>query len=508
MSGLVGSLIRWAERHPDALALCDVRSGGADRKLSWLELCNAAAGFGRRLENAPPGAVMVASPNCCETQIALLGGLWAGRDVLPVSPAAPPAALASLIQRAAISTVVGTAALGDGVANPIDPASLWRDSDARTLPAAPGGGGAILVESSGTTGTPKIVRRDAQSLEALGSMVSAALQLEASDRILLTVPLHHSYGIDIGMAGLLTAGCSMEIHERFAPATARTAIEERGITVWPAVPLMFDALSRTGISALRDNERVPTTLRKAVSAGSPLPRRIFDQFERTFGVRIGQIYGASEYGSVTYGDPDAPGFEPASVGMPMPGVTIRIVDLGRNEPDPSLPVGAEGEIWVAAPSRLDRYVDSEEAPASAGFVRSGDLGRIDSAGRLWLTGRVKLLIDVGAQSVNPLEVEEILTRHPQVAEAVVIATGFSDTADRLKAIVVPSPDQTPDLAQLREFASERLAAHKVPRSFELRSDLPRSATGKILRRELQAAAGETRAARLAARKSSGKRRSA
>jgi long-chain acyl-CoA synthetase len=508
VSGLLGSLIRWAERHPDALALCDVRSGGADRKLSWLELCNAAAGFGRRLENAPPGAVMVASPNRCETQIALLGALWAGRDVLPVSPAAPPAALASLVQRAGISSVVGAAALGDGVASPIDPASLWRDSNARTVPAAPGASGAILVESSGTTGTPKIVRRDAQSLEALGSMVSAALQLEASDRILLTVPLHHSYGIDIGLAGLLTAGCSVEIHERFAPATARIAIEERGITVWPAVPLMFDALSRTGISALGDNERIPTTLRKAISAGSPLPRRIFDQFERTFGVRIGQIYGASEYGSVSYGDPDAPGFEPASVGMPMPGVTIRIVDLGRNEPGPSLPVGAEGEIWVAAPSRLSRYVDSEEAPASAGFVRSGDLGRIDSAGRLWLTGRVKLLIDVGAQSVNPLEVEEILTRHPQVAEAVVIATGFSDTADRLKAIVVPSPDQTPDLAQLREFASERLAAHKVPRSFEMRSDLPRSPTGKILRRELQAAEGETRAARLAARKSSGKRRSA
>jgi long-chain acyl-CoA synthetase len=339
-------------------------------------------------------------------------------------------------------------------------------------------------------------------------MVSAALQLQASDRILLTVPLHHSYGIDIGVAGLLTAGCSMEIHEQFTPATARTALEERGITVWPAVPLMFDAVSRTPISVLGNDPRASTTLRRAVSAGSPLPRRIFDQFQRNFGVRIGEIYGASEYGSVTYGDPDAADFEPGSVGMPMPGVTIRSVALGRDEPEPSLPSGAEGEIWVAAPSRLARYVDSEEPAASAGFVRSGDLGRIDSDGRLWLTGRVKLLIDVGAQSVNPLEVEQVLTRHPEIAEAVVIATGFSDTADRLKAIVVPGPDQTPDLAQLRAFARERLAAHKVPRSFEVRSDLPRSASGKILRRELQAAEGETRATRLAARKRSGKRRSA
>lgn len=508
MSGLLGSLIRWAERRPDGLALCETGSGGAERSLSWLQLCNAAAGLGRRLEKAPPGAVMVASPNRCETHIALLGALWAGRDVLPVSPATPPAALAALVQRAGISRVVGDAAIGERVADPIDPASLWRDSDAHGVPAAPGAGGAILLESSGTTGPPKVVRRDAPSLEALGCMVSAALQLQASDRILLTVPLHHSYGIDIGVAGLLTAGCSVEIHEQFTPATARTALEEHGITVWPAVPLMLDAVSRTPISAAGNDPRASTTLRRAISAGSPLPRRIFDQFQRNFGVRIGEIYGASEYGSVTYGDPDAADFEPGSVGMPMPGVTIRSVALGRNEPEPSLPSGAEGEIWVAAPSRLAGYVDSDEAPARAGFVRSGDLGRIDSNGRLWLTGRVKLLIDVGAQSVNPLEVEEVLAQHPEIAEAVVIATGFSDTADRLKAIVVPGPDRTPDLAQLRAFARERLAAHKVPRSFEVRSDLPRSASGKILRRELQAAEGETRATRLAARKRSGKRRSA
>jgi long-chain acyl-CoA synthetase len=172
----------------------------------------------------------------------------------------------------------------------------------------------------------------------------------------------------------------------------------------------------------------------------------------------------------------------------MAGVNILI--LYQDNPDPAHPLspGEEGQVAIHAPSMLSRYVESE-APIVNGYFLTGDLGRLDPHphSNLFITGRLKHLIDIGGTKVNPAEVELILKQHPAVAEAVVIPVPVTQTVSRLKAIVTPSNTIPLDESDLRAFARERLAAFKVPRLIEVRQTLPRSPTGKILRRELEAA---------------------
>jgi long-chain acyl-CoA synthetase len=487
MSQLIRSLDRHACDRPDSPAIRDVDDGGNERILTWRQLRDEAllheSRLGRRRTDRTATVAMLSAPNRIETMAALLGGLWADADVIPVSPELQPAELLDIARRASVTTVVGAASFLETFSGlpveriPLDPPALAARAE---RPAAPTeGGGSILLQSSGTTGPPKIVRRRAAALDAMGEAVRNAVGVRERDAMLLCIPLYHSYGIDHGVLAAITAGCSVELHGRFHPPLVRSAIAERGITLLPAVPLMFDALSRTAAVA-------PThVLRHAISAGSPLPRRIFDQFHRVFGVKIGQLYGSTEFGSVTYNDPSASGFEPGSVGRPMKGVQIRILDPSDLRIDRPLPAGAEGHIAVSSPSLLSDYVDDPADPTSDGFFLTGDLGRFDEWGCLHLTGRVKLLIDVGSRKVNPLEVESVLTDHRAVSQAVVVATPFSDTAHRLKAIVVPESGCSIDAEELKCFARARLSSYKVPRSIEIRTHLPQSPSGKILRSELQ-----------------------
>ena len=228
---------------------------------------------------------------------------------------------------------------------------------------------------------------------------------------------------------------------------------------------MYEMMTSVG-----DARSMPS-LRKAYSAGGPLPRSLFDRFLDRFGHRVGQLYGATEIGSVTFSDPTREDFDPSSVGRPMTDVEIDI---------------AEGEVQIMASSMFSGYVDERMDLSNGGFFPTGDLGHVTERGDLVITGRSKLLIDVGGLKVNPLEVEEILSQHPAVADCVVVPVQLSDTISRVKAIVVASDPQNPPTGDaLRGFVRERLAGYKVPRVIEFRESLPRTATGKVLRQMLQ-----------------------
>jgi long-chain acyl-CoA synthetase len=211
-------------------------------------------------------------------------------------------------------------------------------------------------------------------------------------------------------------------------------------------------------------------MRAAYSAGGPLPRSVFEAFGARLGVRVSQLYGASEIGSVTFNSPGEP-FDPASVGRPMRGVSIRV--LGGND--------GEGEIAVRAASMFSGYLNGE-AGLIDGYFPTGDIGYVDDLGRLFITGRLKLLIDVGGLKVNPLEVESVLMRHPAVEDCVVVPLRQSETVLRLKAVVMLRGGfGSVAIDELRELARGNLSAYKIPRIFEVRDSLPRSAAGKVLR---------------------------
>lgn len=483
-SSLIRSLDQHARLRPDAVAVREIGESGIERSLTWRELRDASFLVGLRLRRLSGGSVvMISSSNSVELLASILGGLWAGVAVLPVSPELPGAELRELVQRSSVAALVGGPAALDLLSAEV-PKAISLGSlplGQRTHPAGGelGGSGSILLHSSGTTGMPKIVRRGAAALDAVGENCRRAIDVRESDTMLLAIPLYHSYGIDLGVLTAVTAGCSIELHRHFDLAIVKTALLERGVTILPAVPLMFDALARAAKPGA-----ATTKLRRAFSAGSPLPRRVFDRFEEIYAIKVGQIYGATEFGSVTFNDPEGEHFDPEQVGLPLNGVQLRIVDRDEPQIDRPLPVGEEGQVAVSSPSMLTEYVDDPASPTTGGFLLTGDLGRLDHRGRLTLTGRTKLMIDVGGLKVNPLEVEAVLTRHPDVREAVAVAVPYSDTSCRLKAIIIPEPGSEVSVDELREFARRHLIHYKVPRSFEIRTTVPRSPTGKILRQQL------------------------
>jgi acyl-CoA synthetase (AMP-forming)/AMP-acid ligase II len=464
-TALIAALEAHAAERPGAIALTDARGA-----VTRAELLAATGALAVRLAALGAGArVLVAASNGRELATALLAALASGAEGMGISPATPRATRAELAaQIGARLLLTDDAAIFE--AERIDFAALL----AAPASAAPlRGDGALLLATSGTTGPPRIARRSARAVDFVAASSARALALGARDRVLLAIPLFHSYGVD-QLGAALIAGARVILHARFNPAALRRALIEADVTHLPCVPTMLAALAR-----LAGPETSAPALRSVCSAGAPLPSRVAEQFRTRFGVAPRQIYGASEVGTVTLSDEHDP---PGCAGRPLPGIDVRI--LAREAPDPEKPLarGEEGVVAIGSPARFDGYVDGSDS-GDACWV-TGDLGRLDERGALWLNGRIGLLIDVGAVKVNPLEVEAVLMRHPAVREAVVLPLAFGETAARLRAVIVPEPGAETTPQELRSFAREHLIDYKVPRVFEIRTDVPRSPSGKILRREL------------------------
>lgn len=471
-----------AAREPAAVAVRYLGPCAEARTvLTYAELDAVSSEVAARLRDRLPRGrvVLINGPNQCEFVIEVVGALKAGMAIFPVGPRLTACELRQAAQRARAVGVIAPPATAA-------PAAAWElravtcdatpPPSTEIAPATP----ALLLQSSGTTGGPKIVRRDGPSLDAVARNVQRAVGLRADDRVLALIPMCHSYGVENALLGPLRAGAEIVAMESFEPALVATVLSDASITVFPGVPFVFQMLANDGGAPLRH------AVRRAYSAGAPLPASVFEGFERRTGISVGQLYGATEIGSVTFNAPEHDAFDPASVGAPMDGVSLRVLDADTPDVERPLPPGAEGHVAVCAPSMLTGYVDDDTPALDRGFFLTGDLGRLDARGRLTITGRIKLQIDIGGAKVNPLAVEEVIKELPGVAECVVVPIAVTETLNRLRAIIVTDPAGTaPSVEAMRRFVRERLASHKVPRVFEVRASLPRSATGKILRRQIE-----------------------
>ncbi|MCP4297377.1 MAG: acyl--CoA ligase [Proteobacteria bacterium] len=482
MTNLFQFLENNAHSQGDRIAFTEYKDGCLQRSFSWIQIRDCTRRIALSLVNETPGSkVMAVMGNRCELLCTILGGIWADQWIIPLPAETPPAQLNRIAEELSISQIIGDKELIDSFGENIS--KKW-DIEDFTLDKGgcpegdPGNGkGSLLLQSSGTTGAPKTVRRDADSLIADGKNICQGIGITERDTLLSVVPLYHSYGIDNSIMAATLSGCNIEIHDRFIPSVIHEVILEGRVSVMPAVPIMLDALTR-GFDA-GDKAK---NLRQVYSAGSPLSANIAEGFNRHYGVRPGQIYGASEFGSVYFNDGTAEPYRPDSIGYPFKDVKVRIVDQqGSNT---VLSPGEEGEIAIAAPSMMTEYIDHAQKPDKDGFLLTGDLGFIDKEGRLNYTGRIKLLIDVAGLKVNPLEVEAVLKEHPSVSDAIVIPIRYSETASRLKAIIVPEEGADIGKKELQNFAGKQLIHYKIPRVFEFRFDVPRSPTGKILRQKL------------------------
>lgn len=517
---LLERLTEHATMRPDAPAIRYRDSDtGQTLSLNYRCLGAAVAKFTRHLQDQlPVGAILVlCGPNRPQYTISFLSALAAGLRLFAVSPESTEVELKRVFQQTIEQTGAAsciaersTLDLVDSLIDigiDLDQVPLNTDADAGDgvevqsatenspvhIQDRESENSQLLLQSSGTTGLPKIVCRSGPSLDAVAANTARAVGMVDTDRILGVLPLCHSYGMEHGLVAPIFAGACVNLYQGFDLKLVSRELETGGATLFPGVPFMYESLAHLDDQADSADQAQAAhaadklgDLRCAYSAGGPLPPSVFETIQKRFGLTIGQLYGATEIGSVTFNPPDDQGFDPASVGYPMDQVVIKILDADDPDVDHPVAAGVEGHVAVCAPSLLAGYLGGTESPLDGGFFLTGDLGRIDDRRRLFITGRIKLMFDVGGKKVSPIEVEQVLMRHPQISEAVVVPMSLSDTLTRLKAVVVAADEsQSVDVAQVRQYCRSQLAPHKVPRLIEVRKQLPKSATGKILRHALE-----------------------
>ena len=334
--------------------------------------------------------------------------------------------------------------------------------------------------SSGSTGRPKRLNRTHGQCAAEADAY-LNLGLGPEDRILAAVPLFHTWGMGACIFGSAVSGATMVILEDPHPFLLRRhraleLIENEGITFFPGVPFNFRLLAEA------PGEADLSSLRLVFSAGMALPREAFEAFGNRFGVLVRQLYGSTETGMIAANLSPDPVATFESVGTPVKGVELQIVDDG-GEP---VPDGEEGEVTVASPAMTEGYTDLPELNLEAfrgGRFFTGDLGRLDPDGALYIVGRKKLLIETGGFKIDPIEVEAVIDEFPGVAESVVVGVDTDVPGEQMvKAVVVRDGDC--EERELLRFCKGKLANFKVPKSVEFRSEIPRSPLGKVLRKYL------------------------
>jgi long-chain acyl-CoA synthetase len=455
-----------------------------DRAWSYSELLNdvqrCAAGL-RRAGVQWGDGVVVALPNSPELVVAAFATFAVGGVLAPLNPRYKAEEVAQHLQLCRPRVVVHAADIEavysrSGAVLISDLRVLSGDA-ASTEPEGTALTG-LYMFSSGSTGKSKRITRTQQQVLAEFDALSACLQLRASDCVLCAVPLFHAHGFCNAMLAALLSGATLLIAPgEFNPRATLKLLSEHAVSIFPAVPFMFQLMSDTALDAAIDL----SALRWAISAGAALPETTAQNFEARFGRRIGQLYGTTETGAISV--QTSPRVSAASVGQPLPGTQVEI----RDERGGVQPSGQEGEIWVAAVTMTTAYDDLPDQTAQcfkAGWFFTGDLGHLDQQGDLFITGRKKLLINVAGFKVDPLEVEAVLTRHPAIAEAVVVGTSQGALGEKIKAVLVLREGHSCSEREVTAFVAERLTDYKVPKWIEFVNEIPRNPLGKVLRKDL------------------------
>ena len=339
---------------------------------------------------------------------------------------------------------------------------------------------AVFIYTSGTTGRPKGAVLSHNNLLANCRQIQGVLKYSAEDNLLCVLPLFHAFAGTVCQHAALFRGAKFTLLEQFHPARVIETIEQRGITIFPGVPAMFAAL----LQFAADRPEAFRNVRLCVSGGAPMPVAIMEQFEKTFHTIIIEGDGPTECSPVTSVNPPDGVRKPGTIGLPLPGVEMKIFD----DNDRELPVGEIGEIVVRGENVMLGYHNQPEATAEAmrnGWYHTGDLGKVDEDGYFTIVDRKKDMLIVGGLNVYPREVEEVLYTHPAVADAAVVGAHDALRGDQVVAVVVLKPGASATAQELREHCRKYLANYKVPRRVEFRQELPRSSTGKILKRLLR-----------------------
>jgi len=341
---------------------------------------------------------------------------------------------------------------------------------------------AVIAYTSGTTGKPKgAMLTHGNLLANLDQMTRVPQLAEAEDDVvLLALPMFHIYALNVILGLTLRVGAAALLMERFDAVASLDAIERHRVSVLFGAPPMFIAwLNTPGV------ERYDlSSVRLAVSGAAPLPGMVLEDFRRRLGITIWEGYGLTETAPGVTSNAMGEQAKPSSIGKPLPGVDVRIVDAHGEDVEE----GDPGEIIVRGPNVFKGYWRQQEASEDAlrdGWFRTGDVGYADEDGYIFLVDRKKDLILVSGFNVYPREVEDALYRHPKVADVAVIGVPHPYTGEAVKAFVVLKPGERATEEDILDFARKYLARFKCPGVIEFVGELPHLPTGKVLKRALR-----------------------
>jgi acyl-CoA synthetase (AMP-forming)/AMP-acid ligase II len=347
---------------------------------------------------------------------------------------------------------------------------------------------ALLIYTSGTTGRPKGVMLDHANVAATTEMIVDWFEMTPADRCLLVLPLFHVNGIMVSVVSPLVAGGSTMIAPRFDAATFWDVVERERPAFFSAVPTIYAMLTAQPAEVRPDT----SSLRHVICGAAPMPAAAIGAFESRYGVPIVEGYGLSECTVVATANPLRGPRKPGTVGVPLPGQRVRILD-SRDEP---VAAGESGEVVIQGPNVMRGYFGRSEETARTlrgGWLHTGDVGRFDEDGYLVLVDRLKDMIIRGGENIYPKEIEDVLYAHPSILEAAVVARPHSVFGEEPVAFVALAPGATADPDELIAHCKRSLARFKVPRAVYIEGELPKNAVGKIakpaLRRRLAPTAG-------------------
>lgn len=496
--GMTSGFASAAQRCPERPGLIDEHGS-----LTWRQLDERCNAFAAALQGLPAGQPRVIGIMCRNHRgfvEALVAADRIGSDILLLNTSFAGPALADVVTREGVDAVIYdeefTATVDRALAGVPDAIRIvaWTDGEhersvegliaAHTgaQPKRTGRKGKMILLTSGTTGTPKGAKQSGGNA-GIGTLkaILDRTPWRAEEPIVIVAPMFHAWGFSQLLLAASFA-CPVITRRKFDPEATLDLIDRHRATGLVVVPVMFDRIMDLPAEVRRRYSG--RSLRFAAASGSRMRPDVVTAFMDAFGDVIYNNYNATEAGMIATATPADLRAAPDTAGRPAGGTEIRILDPEFNE----LPTGEVGSIYVRNNTQFDGYTSGSNKDFHAGFMSSGDVGYLDSAGRLFVVGRDDEMIVSGGENVYPIEVEKTLAAHPDVAEAAVIGVDDEQYGQRLAAFVVleAGAGATPDA--LKQHVRDNLANYKVPREITVLDELPRGSTGKILRADLRARA--------------------
>jgi long-chain acyl-CoA synthetase len=343
---------------------------------------------------------------------------------------------------------------------------------------------AVILYTSGTTGRPKGAELSHQNMLMNAMVCDAMFHRSGDDVFLAALPLFHAFGQSVVLNTGFLRHATVVLMPRFEPGAALDLMIAERVTLFAGVPTMYwGLLTRDGGHTREDIDTIAAALSTAASGGAALPLEVLNRFAGRFGVNIVEGYGLSETSPVaSFNRPDR-ATRPGSIGVPVWGVEMKLIEDDWKDAGEG-----PGEIAIRGHCVMKGYYERPEATAEVlrdGWFRTGDIARRDEDGYYYIIDRSKDMVIRGGFNVYPREIEEVLMTHPAVSLAAVVGVPHDTHGEEVKAYVIPVQGSTTTEDELVAWAKENLASYKYPRIVEFRDELPMTATGKILKRELR-----------------------